>query len=65
MTRKKANWICHILLRNCFLKHVIDGKIKGRVDMKVRRGRRRKKLLGDLKKEKTPETERGSTISIL
>jgi hypothetical protein len=24
--RKKANWIGHILCRNCFLKHVIVGK---------------------------------------
>jgi hypothetical protein len=27
---RKANWICHILRRNCLLKHVIDGQIKGR-----------------------------------
>ena len=27
--RTKANWICHILRRNCFLKHVIEGKIEG------------------------------------
>jgi len=26
---KKANWIGHILRRNCFLKHVIEGKIEG------------------------------------
>jgi hypothetical protein len=25
----KANWIGHILRRNCFLKHVIEGKIEG------------------------------------
>jgi len=24
--RTKANWICHILSRNCHLKHVIGGK---------------------------------------
>jgi hypothetical protein len=24
--RRKANWIGHILRRNCLLKHVIDGK---------------------------------------
>jgi hypothetical protein len=24
--RRKANWIGHILSRNCFLKHVIEGK---------------------------------------
>jgi hypothetical protein len=25
--RRKANWIGHILRRNCLLKHVIEGKI--------------------------------------
>jgi hypothetical protein len=25
----KANWIGHILRRNCLLKHVIEGKIEG------------------------------------
>ena len=27
--RRKANWIGHILRRNCLLKHVIEGKIEG------------------------------------
>ena len=26
----KANWIGHILHRNCLLKQVIEGKLKGR-----------------------------------
>jgi hypothetical protein len=26
--RREANWICHILRRNCLLKHVIEGKIE-------------------------------------
>jgi hypothetical protein len=26
--KRKANWIGHILRRNCLLKHVIEGKIK-------------------------------------
>ena len=26
--RRKANWIGHILRRNCLLKHVIEGKIE-------------------------------------
>jgi hypothetical protein len=30
--RRKANWIDHILYRNCLLKHVIEGKIEGRED---------------------------------
>jgi hypothetical protein len=29
--RRKANWICHVLRRNCLLKHVIEGKIEGRI----------------------------------
>jgi len=47
--KRKANWIGHILLRNCFLKQVIEGKIKGEMEVARRRGRRRKKLLDDLK----------------
>jgi hypothetical protein len=27
--KRKANWIGHIVRRNCLLKQVIDGKIKG------------------------------------
>ena len=45
----KANWIGHILRRNCLLKQVIEGKIKGHIEVTRRRGRRRKKLLDDLK----------------
>ena len=29
--RRKANWIGHILRRNCLLKHIIKGKIEGRI----------------------------------
>jgi hypothetical protein len=28
--RRKANWIGHILRRNCLLKHVIEGKLEGK-----------------------------------
>ena len=41
----KANWIGHILRRNCLLKQVMEGKIKGEMDVTGRRGRRRKKVL--------------------
>jgi hypothetical protein len=38
--RRKANWIGHILRRNCLLKHVIEEKTEGRIEMT---GRRREK----------------------
>jgi len=41
----KTNWIGHILRRNCLLKQVIEGKIKGEREVT----RRRKKLLDDHK----------------
>ena len=47
--KRKANWIGHILRRNCLLKQVIKGKIKGEIEVTRRRGRRRKKLLDDPK----------------
>ena len=47
--KRKANWIGHILRRNCLLQQVIEGKIKGLIEETRRRGRRRKKLLDDLK----------------
>jgi hypothetical protein len=47
--KRKANWIGHILRRNCFLQQVIEGKINGEMEVTRRRGRRRKKLLDDLK----------------
>jgi hypothetical protein len=43
--RTKANWIGHILSRNCLQKHVIKGKLGGRIEMMGRRGRRCKQLL--------------------
>jgi len=47
--KRKANWNGNILRRNCLLKQVIEGKIKGEMEVATRRGRRRKKLLDDLK----------------
>jgi hypothetical protein len=29
--RRKANWIGHILHRNCLLKHVVEEKIEGKI----------------------------------
>jgi len=47
--KRKANWIGHILRRNCLLKQVIEGKIRGEMEVARRGGRRHKKLLDDLK----------------
>ena len=47
--KRKANWIGHILRRNCLLQQVIEGKIKGQIEVTRRRGRRRKKQLDALK----------------
>ena len=47
--KRKAKWIGHILRRNCLLKQVIEIKIKGQIEVTRRQGRRRKKLLDDLK----------------
>jgi len=51
ITRGKTNWICHILHRNCILDHVIEGKIEGRIEVKGRRGIRRKQLPADFKEK--------------
>jgi hypothetical protein len=29
ISKRKANWIGHILCRNCLLQQVIEGKVKG------------------------------------
>jgi len=44
-----ANWIGHIMRRNCFLKHVIEGMLEGRIKVTGRRGRRHTQLLDALK----------------
>jgi len=49
ISKFEANWIDHILRRNCLLQQVIEGKIKGVIEMTGRRGRRCKKQLYDLK----------------
>jgi hypothetical protein len=52
ISRQKANRIGHILRRNCLLQQVIEGKIKGGIEMAGRRGRRSRKLLDDLKERR-------------
>ena len=48
----KANWIGHILRRNWLLQRVIEGKIKGGIKVTGRWGRKRRKLLDDLKERR-------------
>jgi hypothetical protein len=52
ISKRKDNWIGHILRRNCLLQQGIKGKIKGCIVVKGRRGRRRRKLLDDLKERR-------------
>jgi len=49
---RKANWIGHILHSNCLLQRVIEGKIKGGIEVTGRRGRRHRQLLEDLKERR-------------
>jgi hypothetical protein len=52
ISKRKANWIGHILRRNCLLQRVIEGKIKVGIEVTGRRGRRRRKILDDLKERR-------------
>jgi hypothetical protein len=61
---RKANWIGHFLRRNCLLRHIIEGKIEGGIEVS-RRGRRRRKHPVDNRKgkQRIPELERRRTRS--
>jgi hypothetical protein len=50
--KRKANWIGHLLGRNCLLPRVFEGKIQEGIEVTGRRGRRRRKLLDDLKERR-------------
>jgi hypothetical protein len=50
--KRKANWIGHILRRNCLLQRVTEGKVQGGIEVTGRQGRRRRKLLDDLKERR-------------
>jgi hypothetical protein len=49
--RRKLDWIGHILRRNCRLRHVIERKIEGMIEVKGRRGGRKGEQLLDALKE--------------
>jgi hypothetical protein len=52
ISKRKANLIGHILRRNCIIQRVIEGKIKGGIEVTGRRGRRCRKVLDDLKERR-------------
>jgi hypothetical protein len=39
--KEEGKWSGHILRSNCLLKHVIEGKIEGKIEVTGRRGTRR------------------------
>jgi hypothetical protein len=49
-----CTWIVFLRVkgRNCLLQRVIEGKIKGEIEVTGRLGRRRRKLLDDLKERR-------------
>jgi hypothetical protein len=52
ISKRKANWIGRVLRRNCLLQRVIEGKIKGGIEVTGRREIRRRKLLDNLKERR-------------
>jgi hypothetical protein len=48
ISKRNANWIGQFLCSNCLLQQVIEGKIKGGIEVTGRRGRRLRKLPDDL-----------------
>jgi hypothetical protein len=52
ISKRKANWIGHILRRNCLLRQVIKGKIKGGIEVIYRQERRCRKIVDDLKERR-------------
>jgi hypothetical protein len=52
MSKRKANWIGHILRKNCLLQRVTEGKIQEGIEVTGIQGRRRRKLLDDFKERR-------------
>jgi len=50
--KKKANWIGHFLHRNCLLKHVIEGRTEGMINVTGRYGRRCQQPMDDLNEKR-------------
>jgi hypothetical protein len=52
ISKREANWIRHILCRNCLLRQAIEGRIKGGIEVTGKLGRRCRKLLDDLEERR-------------
>jgi hypothetical protein len=52
ISKRKANFIGQFLRRNSLLQRVIEGRIQGGIQVTGRQGRRRRKLLDDLKERR-------------
>jgi len=63
LTHGRLNWIGHILRRNSLLQKVIEGKIKGWIEVTRRRGRRRRSYWMTLGKERILSFEGESSRS--
>jgi hypothetical protein len=61
--KRKANWIGHILRRNCLLQRIIKEKIQEGIEVTGKQGRRRRKLLDNLKERRGHYFEGGSSGS--
>jgi hypothetical protein len=62
---RMANWIGHVLRRNCLLKHIIKGNIKGAIEVKEKQERSKLTLdnLQAKKKKRYWILKRGSNRS--
>jgi hypothetical protein len=61
ISKGKANSIGHILGINCLLQQVIEGKLKGGIEVTGIRGRRRRKLLDRPKERRGILTSEGGS----
>jgi hypothetical protein len=50
--KRKANWISHVLRRNCLLQRVIEDRIQWGIEVTGRQETRRRKLLDDFKERR-------------
>jgi len=60
---RTATWIGHILCRNRLLKHAIEGKTEGRIEVTERRGKEGSSYWTTLRKETILAIEKENTRS--